>query len=360
MTGGYIEKQLKKTNRRMITIGAIVLVITLLVLLLSFQYYGSFFAGPVVVTGQDLADDVSDYYLDNLYVQIEFDGFYDSGIYDTSTDGDGNEVITSKYYVTTLGDYQIIVSSESGITGNTFASELFSLNDWAADEFFNQISELEPNSTKTFLPLLLTDDNFMQRGYFGLGLAALFLFLALLFIVVGARRKHKPELHPSMKELAKLGPIEFVVSRIDTEMAYTHDTIGKNHFLANHLLMETRSGISVVKYEDIVWAYKVSLASKNFGIHFGTVDALMVQDRSGRELFVHCKAANLNRMMALLLPHIPYAFKGYTEELAASWRNDPTILTRALDERKTIVSAPQGIPLLPGAEKPDGSLPEEN
>jgi len=360
MTGGYIEKRLKKTNRRMITVGAIVLTVTLLVLFLSFSYYWAFFTGPLIVTGQDLADDASDYFLDNEYVQIEFDEFYDSGIYDTSTDGDGNEVITLKYYVATLGDYQIIVSSKSGISGKTFTGELFTLNDWAADEFFNKISELTPNSTKTFLPIVLTDDNYMQRGYFGLGLAALFLFLAILFIVVGTRRKYKPELHPSMKELAKLGPIEFVVSRIDTEMAYTHEAIGKNHFLANHLLIETRSGVSVVKYDDIVWAYKVSLASRNFGIHFGTVDALMVHDRSGRELFVPCKAADLNRMMSLLLPHIPYAFKGYTEELASSWRNDPTILTRAMDERKTAVSAPQGIPPLPGTEKTDDPLPDEN
>lgn len=360
MTGGYIEKRLKKTNRRMITIGVVVLVITLLVLLLSFQYYRAFFMGPVVMTGEDLADDMKDNYLDNLYVQIEFNDFYDSGIYDTSTDADGNDIITSKYYVTTLGDYQIIVSSKSGITGKTFSGELFSMNDWAADKFFNKISEVEPNSMKTFLPILLTDDNYMQRGYFGLGLAALFLFLAILLIVVGARRKHNPGLHPSMKELAKLEPTEFIVSRIDTEMAYTHETIGKTHFLANHLLVETRSGVSVVKYEDIVWAYKVSLASKNFGIHFGTVDALMVHDRTGRELFVSCKAADLNRMMTLLSPHIPYAYKGYTEELASSWRNDPTILTRGMEVRKTVVSTPQGIPPLPGAEKPDGSLPEEN
>ena len=38
MTGGYIEKRIKKTNRRMITVGAIVLTATLLILLLSFSY----------------------------------------------------------------------------------------------------------------------------------------------------------------------------------------------------------------------------------------------------------------------------------------------------------------------------------
>jgi hypothetical protein len=350
MSGGYVEKTLKKTNRRLITIGVIVLIITALVILFSLPYYLPFFNGPTAMTGQDLADDVSDNYLDNPYIHIEFNDFYYSDIYDTSFDENGNEVITTRYYVATVGEYQVIIGSEFQIYENSFTGEAYALYDWAAEEFASKISEIEPNSGKTFLPILITDDNFRNRGFYGLALAALFLFLSLTFIITGARHKVKPETHPSMKELAKLGPTDFMIGRLDSEMESPHERIGKNHLLAGHLLIETRSGFSAVSYNDIVWAFKQNIDSKNFGVHFGTISALMIMDRAGRELFAPCKAGELDRFFSLLLPRIPYAYKGFTNELASVWREDPKILTRGVDERKVSVAAPEGMPPLPSVK----------
>jgi hypothetical protein len=191
-----------------------------------------------------------------------------------------------------------------------------------------------------------------------LALAALFLLLSLAFIITGARHKHKPELHPSMKDLARMGPTEFVISRLNIEMEAPHEKIGKNHFLASHLLIETRSGFSAVSYNDIVWVYKQSAESKNFGIHFGIITALMICDRAGRALFAPCKEGELERMVALLQPRIPYAYKGYTTELASMWREDPKMLNRGVDERKVSVASIEGMPPLPVEGEADDSKPD--
>jgi hypothetical protein len=358
MSGGYVEKRLKKTNRRLITIGVIVLIITLVVCLSSLSYYISFFSGPTHLTGQVLKDDLADGYLDNNYVEVTFDDIYDSGMYSTTTDDNGNEIIASRYYVVTLGDYEIILETDSAAAGETITGELYSVREWAVQQFVDKIAEVEPGTRKIFFPAVMAEEDFMQRGYYGLALAALFLFLSLSFIITGARHKHKPELHPSMKDLARMGPTEFVISRLNIEMEAPHEKIGKNHFLASHLLIETRSGFSAVSYNDIVWVYKQSAESKNFGIHFGIITALMICDRAGRALFAPCKEGELERMVALLQPRIPYAYKGYTTELASMWREDPKMLNRGVDERKVSVASIEGMPPLPVEGEADDSKPD--
>jgi hypothetical protein len=306
-----------------------------------------------------LKEDLADGYLDSNYVEVTFDEIYDSGIYNTTTDDNGNEIIAARYYVATLGDYEMILETDTAAAGEKFTGEMYSVRDWAVQQFVDKIAEVEPGTQKTFYPAVMTEEDFMQRGYYGLFLAALFLFLSLSFIITGARHKHKPELHPSMKDLARMGPTDFVISRLNTEMEAPHEKIGKNHFLANHLLVETRSGFSAVSYNDIVWVYKQSAESKNFGIHFGIITALMVCDRAGRVLFASCKEGELERMVALMQPRIPYAYKGYTTELASMWREDPKMLSRGVDERKVTVASTEGMPPLPVAGDAEETMPGE-
>jgi len=359
MSGGYVEKRLKKSNRRLIIIGVIVLIITLVVIFFSLPYYVSFFSGPTQLTEQVLVEDLADGYLDNTFVEVKFDDVYDSGYYSTTYDNEGNEIVDTRYYLATLGNYEIILDAKSGVAGETYTGELYGMQEWAIQQFVDKIAEVEPGTQKAFYSAVMTEDNFRQRGYYGLVLFALFLFLALAFIITGVRHKHKPELHPSMKDLAKMGPTEFVISRLNTEMEAPHEKIGRNHLLANHLLIETCSGFSAVSYNDIVWAYKQNIESKNFGIHFGSVAAVMVCDRVGRALFAPCKANELDKMFTLLQPRIPNAYKGYTNELASAWREDPRILSRGVDERKVTTTSTEGVPPLPPSDGNDASKPEE-
>ena len=51
--------------------------------------------------------------------------------------------------------------------------------------------------------------------------------------------------------------------------------------------------------------------------------------------------------MSMLLPYIPYSYKGFSNELANAWKQNPQTLIRGVDDRKyggdTPVS-PTGVP----------------
>lgn len=349
MTGGFIEKRIKKTSRIWIIIGVIGVLITLAALGLSLTYLRNFFMGPILTSGEQMASDMmDDDYIDDQFVTIKVDQFYDSEIFDTTTDSDGVQSISNRYYIVTSDMYEFIYQADSLDENQTeITGELFWLSDTWYDKFTRVIDKQEPFSQKGILPVILEVTNYRLRGYIGLPLAAICLFIFSLFIVTGTRRLMNPKLHPSMIDLAKTGPVEFIIDRIDMEMLNPHEKSGGVHFLNNWLLIETRSGFSTMRYEDIVWAYKQSVPIQNFRVNFGTIESLMVADRFEQMVYVPCKNGELDRMMARLLPHIPFAYKGYSNELANVWVQNPKTLISGFNDRKTVVSTP---PVLPPSE----------
>jgi hypothetical protein len=359
MTGGYIEKRIKKSNTKLIILGITGLVITLIVLLFSFGYYRQFFNGPHQLTGADLEQFMTSEYISNKYISVPFDKINDTGVYDSSTDSNGNTTIENRRYIVTIDGLQFVYGADSYDGEKTLTGQLYWLSSAYVDKYAKIASEVVPDSSgDKFLPFIMLKENFMYRGYVGIVLAALFIFLSILLLVNGIRGSLHPDQYHGLKVLEKLGPVEFTMSRIDSEMQFQHQTVGRAHLLTNWLVLENRSGFSAVRYDDIVWAYKQSVANKNFGISFKNTEALIINDRFERVLYLPCKSGQLDSTMALLLPHIPYAYKGFSNELVNVWRSNPQALIRGVEERKLAVTNPP--PTSPSDASPAEGIAPEN
>jgi hypothetical protein len=339
MPGGYIEKRIKKTNLRLIILGVLGLIVVLLSMPLSIRYFRNFIFGPYQLTGSDLVKYLNEDYMSEDFVTIKADKVFDSGYYDSYTDSDGNNVISHYYYVVEKDGYQLIYQTDAYNGETNVTGEIFWLKTSSISKFQAAINQTGKGSTAEFLPMIMDDNNYRGRGYAGIVLIAITLTLSLVLIITGAKRIRHPELHPSLKDLLVFGPTEFIPSRINIEMENQHQSVGKVHFLNTWLLVETRSGFSATRYENIVWAYKQNVVSKNFGIAFGNVQSLMIHDSYQKTLYIPCKSGTVDQLMKSLMTHIPYAYKGYSIELARVWAQNPQALARSVEERKTATTS---------------------
>lgn len=348
MTGGYIEKRIRRANAKLIIFGIVGLVIVLVAMLASLNYYRQFFSGPYPLTSDDLSKFIASNEISKRYVTVTIDQIFDSGSYTTSQEDDGSEKVEERRYIVTVGDLQFVYASDSYNGEKMLTGQLY----WLASGYDEQFARIARNSASnagsyTFVPLVLVDENFTYRGVVGLVVAGLIILLAALLLINGIRGILHPESNHGLLAIQKLGPVDFTISRIDSEMEFPHQTLGKAHFLATWLVLDTSSGFSAVRYEDIVWVYKQSVANKNFGIKFTNVEAVIINDRFERSIYLPCKTGQMDAAMSMLLPHIPYSYKGFTNELANAWRQNPQALIRGVDDHKyggdTSVS-PAGVP----------------
>jgi hypothetical protein len=339
MTGGYIDEKIKKTNKKLIIIGFIGLVIVLGALFFSLDYYIQFFNGPYQITGKDLGQFMDSGNISKRYVTVNVDQIFDSGVYAISTNKDGTAMIEDRRYIVTVDDLQFVYSSASYNGEKTLTGQLY----WLSNGYDDQFEKIARNSASSsanlvFVPFALIDENYTYRGYVGLVTAGLMALLSVLILVNGIRGVLHPELSHSLTELYKLGPIDFTISRIESEMQASHQTLGKTHLLASWLVIENASGFTAVRYEDIVWVYKQSVTNKNFGIKFPNVEALVINDCFERSIYLPLKNGQLDTAMNLLMPHIPFAYKGFSEELANVWRQNPQALIREVEGRKYAIA----------------------
>jgi hypothetical protein len=347
MQNGYIEKRVRKCSWKLITWGIIGILLITSIGLISSSYFIEFFRGPVKLSSIDLEKSIRDEYFENTYVFVDPSKLVDTGVFDSYMDDDGNEVIETRYYFASIDDYLIVVGADpEDIEGDIFG-ELFWMNSYAQSEFGEIFETKLTGSSKRFLPIIFMQNDFRLRGYTGLIILGLVSFLSIMLIVKGAKPLRRMENHPSMKDLTRFGSLEFTGSRINSEMAIPHEKIGHTHFLGSMLLEETRYGFTVMRYEDIVWAFKQKFMGKNLGIFQFSTHSLMVHDRFQKTLCLVKKQAQVDRMMTLLLPHMPYAYKGYTDELHHLWETNPRVILQGVQDRKVAVNEPLEIRPLP-------------
>ena len=150
------------------------------------------------------------------------------------------------------------------------------------------------------------------------------------------RRSADPNSHPILKRLARFGPVDFLASRIEAELAAPHPTAGKLHLTSNWLVYATGANVLVTRYEDVAWVYKHVMSQRTYGITVSRTYSAMVRDRSGAQLQFAAgrKEQAANEMLQAILEHVPWAITGYTDELMRAWNKDRTGFLAAVDQRK--------------------------
>lgn len=341
MNDSLIQKAIARSNLNRILWSTLGIIAVFAVAVLNFRYLYNFAFGPFNAETEVLKALTSDTDTQKYWVNVSGDEMINTGFQYYTTHDDGSETVDTTYFAMILEDRLLLVFVDGDIVGDYLPGEqtgwLEPLTEEEKGQVILPLEQDEPDIQGLFLPYKLHTGNFRINGYIGLTIAALVLLVCLWYLLTGLLRFANPDSHPIMKKLERLGPIETVTSRIDTELAMPHTQIGKLHLTSNWLVYATSSNLMAVPLQDIIWMYKHVYTQRTYGIVTSRICTAMVQDRYGETL--KCVAGRkeeaADEMLAGIYTRAPWALIGYSNDLQKAWKKDRPGMIAEVDRRKS-------------------------
>jgi hypothetical protein len=257
MTTTFVDDVVRRSNRNLLLISLLALVILVGAEVATFRYFYNFFTGPQPIDEETLLTVEDPESLQQYYVTVDDVDAYDTG-YQYITESYGNETIEHSY-----------TGALMPITGEI------------QREVIDDIYTDEPDLEGVFLPYMLDATDFRSPGYLGLAAAAVVLVLSLAGLFTALRRMSNPATHPAVKSLSRFGDANVVAQQIDVEMASEHPQVGNLHFTRNWLVHKQNASVEAMRYQDVVWAYKKVTQHRTYGVPTGKTYNIHIFDRHG-------------------------------------------------------------------------------
>lgn len=336
MLEGIVTQTIRRSNRNVLAFSILGILAIIGLLLLNMRYFYNFILGPFpvtpeVLTGYEDAGQPREYWL-----TVSGDAVFDTGIQYVSVEN-GRETVENSYLALVQDDRLLLVKVPGMAVEQTrFTGWLEPLTDEENQEIIQSLEADDPALTGIFLPFLLETGNFRLGGIIGIVLALGGLALCGVGLVKGIRRSSDPSEHPIAKRLALVGPVDFVSSRIEAEMASNHLTLGKTHLTANWLIFAPGSDLQAARFEDIAWFYKHVTTSRMYGIPISKIYVVRVFNRYGTQISITAgnKESKADELLQAIYERAPWAVAGFSPELQKAWKKDRPAFLAEVERRK--------------------------
>ena len=343
MNESIIQRVTRRSNRQLLALSLLGLVLAAGLGILNLRYFYNFFLGPFEATPDEIISASSAAAPQNYWVNIRGEELLNTGIQYVTTRDSGEETVDASYYALLLGERLLLVKLEGNLAADTLDPYLTGwLENISGEEKTEILQEIEtevPELVDVFLPFKLNTGNFRTGGIVGLIAGAVVVGLSLWGLLLVIRRNSDPASHPVLKALERFGPLDFVTSRIEAEMAGEHQKIGKLNLTSNWMVYEDQANLKATRYEDVTWIYKHITTQRYYGIPISKTFTTMVYDRHGAQLQLvgGRKEQPTDEMLRAIAGRAPWAVMGYSNELDQTWKKDRAEFLAAVDRRKSEV-----------------------
>lgn len=337
MTTTFVDDIVRRSNRNMLIISLLVLVILIGAEIAAFRYFYNFFTGPQPIEAETLLEIENPETLQQYYVTIDDVDAYDTG-FEYVTERNGNETIDKSYLLLDLTDRWLLVEVPGELADpdnlpTTYTGGLIPISNEIQREVVDAIYDEEPDLEGVFLPYMLDATDFKTPGYIGLAIAAVVLLGCLYGIFTAMRRMSNPDLHPAVKSLSRFGDASSVAQQIEVEMHSDHPQVSNLHFTRNWLVHKQHASMEAMRYQDIVWAYKKVTQRRTYGVPTGKTFNIHIFDRHGKSITPVAKELEVDEALKGISQRAPWAFVGYDADLEKAWKKDRDHVISVIDQR---------------------------
>ncbi len=339
MNEGLIQKTVGRSNLIMLLLSLAGLAIVAGLIIFNLNFISNFIFGPFEADNAGLVTASSASAFQKYWIKVSGDEILDTGMQYVST-SNNKETVKASYLALTLGERLLLVRMPGAQDSEALTPNLTGwLSAISSEENTEVILKLEqdiPGVKEAFLPFKLETGDFRSTGLLGILVSAVLIVLSAIGLVIALRRISDPNSHPILKRLSRFGPLDFVVSRIEAELASPHTTLGRLHLTNNWLVYPTLTNVLATRYEDVAWVYKYVFKQKQYFITVSKTFSAMVNDRSGARIQVEAgrKEQAVDEMLKAILERTPWAIAGYSDELVRAWNRDRAGFLAAVDQRK--------------------------
>jgi hypothetical protein len=342
----YLGRQLRRANRNLIALNALVVLAVLVAALAANRYLYNFFFGPFRVDHETLADaegpdDLYRYFI-TLDVSLEpaviGKGFQRPA---GQKNQPGDEQITAEYAVVPIypGDQLrlLLVRKAPGTLGKRVTGYLADIPPDVRAKILEPW-ERETRSLKgaTLTAFLLDTGNFRGPGYWEVAVGLPLLVLGLWNVTRGVGRALNPERHPLIAGLRRYGSPTEVMASIQGEVEQETPNARPSETVVTRswVLQPTWFGLKIVHLEEVVWVYKKVTRHSTNGIPTGTTHAAVIHQRNGRAVEITGSDRGSDLVLQRIYHSAPWILAGFDARLADLWKNNRPALLGIADQRR--------------------------
>lgn len=191
-----------------------------------------------------------------------------------------------------------------------------------------------------FLVVLYTDTNTQDDHTIPMICLGGVLLLAVWNIYKGLRRMGEIQVTPLWKQVSAHGDVAQISAQVEHEQQ-TQGVKYKRLTLTNSWLVHRGTFNSVVApLGDLAWAYKkITKVYSSYIIPIGKLYSTVILTRHRERVEVSLRQRETDALLAELAARVPWAFFGYSNDLAVAWQKDPAGVVSAVDSRYRQFSA---------------------
>jgi hypothetical protein len=338
----WILRMCRRSCVRQLAVWVAAAVFGILLVAANTRYFTNFWQGPFPMGASELSQVTDATRSPKYFVQVAGSRAIPTGIEQvTVTRRGGAEVsrrVSAEFYALDLGDKFLIVKSSQGrllVTEGELAPMPLELE----GRLFVSSAGIALSRGRVY-PFYLDAGSFKTGGYVAIVAWLIFLGLAFWKARPAWRFLRDPSTHPVVKRASTWGDPVTVSAEVEREFGGTDVlTRGSWHLTPRYLVMTTFFGFQVLRWWDLIWAYKqVTRHSVNF-IPTGKTYAANFHCYGGSAA-VRGPEAETNELLKVAMSRAPWAIFGHSAELANAFsKKTAEFLAAVEDRRKRLLAA---------------------
>lgn len=334
-SGFSIADIIRRSNRNRMIVWLLGLVLAAGGLYLARHHYNNIFNGPFDMTKDEVLAIEDANNLQKYYITLRGDGAQDTGYQYVKGEG-ANERVERSYVGLELDDrYLLVERMGEAVEERTVTGVLSPISSEINREVIQALYDDVPSLEGTFLPFMLSMEDFKPQGYAGLAAGILVALVSLWGLFQTFRRSADHSRHGIMKGLGRFGDAEQTAQQIEYDMGQPHDTVNKTlHLTRNWLVHLHGVQFEATRWNDVMWLYKKITQQRVNGIPAGKTYSALINDRYGRCITLTGKEKAVDEMLAAVANRSPWAINGFSADLEKAWKKERQNLVAAVDQRR--------------------------
>jgi len=280
------------------------------------RYVTNFIAGPYTLQPNALAQITDADTTPDYFVSVIGEKALDTGIQEVETTTNNGvkegSRITAGYYALVLGDHFLIVKSPNQ-PPNPITGELKPFPSDLSGQLFSGVDGRQLQSRS--YPFYLDSEGFRYPGYWGIGIAWLFVGLLWKFGRPAWIHWQDATKHPLVKRVEQWG--DSIGVSADAQRELSNSVLYKSHgiLITNKYVIHRRFfTFNILRFDDLLWAYKKVTQRYTYFIPTGKSFAANLIFYGGRETFSG-QERTVDEVLALGSSKAPWAIFGYSAEI---------------------------------------------
>ncbi len=334
MFDDFLTRQIRRTNRNRILLGAVLVAILTGVVWIYRRDAYNFVFGPFPAEASELARISSPDQAQKYFLKVRTDEAYVTGIAEFAQNNEKR--VLANFFLLQAGQRLLLVRAKSEEPLTEYTGTLVAMPPAVLDAVVKDAKEKGPELRALVLPVLLDAERSPRDEWIVTAAGVLFFFVGVFFLGSGLYRSAKPEEHPARKALARYGDPTGTSMQIESEMRNegNAEKFGALQLTTNWVVWASAFDVKLTQMKDLVWAYQKVTKHYHTFIPVGKSFSVILHDRAGQRFEVQAKKDSAPAALAALQRRVPWIIFGHSADLERAWQKQRADLIAAVDKRR--------------------------